>query len=316
MRAALLVLVLLVLGPQAEAQMLTEEPVAVGRGGAALHGTITWPVGSGTVPGVLIIAGSGPVDRDGNTPTLRNDSLLRLGRGLAELGIAALRTDKRGIGESRGAMLRESDLRLDTYVQDTLAWSDLLRRQRRIGPLFLLGHSEGALIATLAAQREMLAGLILLAGAGEPGSIVIMRQLAAQGVSPELRQSAYDIIAALTGRRPAPDVPAPLAPLFRPSVQPYLASWLSVDPAGELARTRTPVLIVQGDADLQITPLDAGRLAAARSGTDLRIIPHMNHVLRQVTLDRLANLVTYGDPTLPLAPDLLPTLAHFIDAAR
>jgi uncharacterized protein len=316
MRAALLALALLLLGPAVRAQVLTEEPVAVGRGPGALHGVITWPAGTGTVPGVLIIAGSGPVDRDGNTPTLHNDSLLRLGRGLALEGIAALRADKRGVGESSGAMPRESDLRLSTYVRDTLAWSDLLRRQRRIGPLFLLGHSEGALIATLAAERESVAGLILLAGAGEPGSVVIMRQLADQHVPADLRQSAYAIIAALTAGRPAPPVPPALAPLFRPSVQPYLTSWLSIDPAAELARTDTPTLIVQGDADLQINPLDAGRLAAARSGTELHIIRHMNHVLRQVTLDPTANLATYDNPTLPLAPPLLPILTDFIRAPR
>jgi uncharacterized protein len=83
-------------GPSAMAW--TEREVSLG----GLHGTLTWPDGSDSVPTVLILAGSGPVDRDGNLPSACNDSLKLLANGLADQGIASLRIDKRGVGDQRG----------------------------------------------------------------------------------------------------------------------------------------------------------------------------------------------------------------------
>ncbi|AWK88630.1 alpha/beta hydrolase [Azospirillum thermophilum] len=291
----------------------TEREVAAGTGPKALQGTLVVPNGVTPVPGVLILAGSGPVDRDGNLPGARNESLKLLAYGLAERGVASLRADKRGIGASRAAGWQEEELRFNSYVADAIAWLAVLRGEPRIARVSLLGHSEGALLATLAAQRTEVAGLVLVAGAGEPAGRVIERQLAATGVPEALQDASRRIIAALKAGRTVSDVPAELAPLFRPSVQPYLASWLSLDPAAELAQVRTPVLIVQGTTDLQIGMDDARRLAAARPGAELFLIEGMNHVLKRAPPDRAANLTTYADPSLPLAPELVATIGAFLD---
>lgn len=116
-----------------------------------LHGSLIVPDRGARSATVLILAGSGPVDRDGNLPGLRNDSLKLLARGLAERGIASLRIDKRSIGQSRAAAMREEDLRIQTYVDDAIGWLAFLGARQDASPLFILGHSEGALIATLAA---------------------------------------------------------------------------------------------------------------------------------------------------------------------
>jgi len=270
------------------------------------------PDGAALVPGVLILAGSGPVDRDGNLPGARNESLKLLPHGLADQGIASLRADKRGIGASRAAERREEDLRFGSYVADAVTWLAVLRAEPRVSRVFLLGHSEGALVATLAAQRAEVAGLVVVAGAGEPAGRVIERQLAAAGVPEALQDASRRIITALEADQTVPDVPAELAPLFRPSVQPYLASWLPIDPVTELARVQVPMLVVQGTTDLQVGVDDARRLAAARPGAELVLIEGMNHVLKRASPDRATNVAAYADPNLPLAPGLIPPITAFL----
>lgn len=100
------------------ARAWTEREAQAGPQPATLHGTLALPDGADPVPGVLILAGSGPVDRDGNLPGVRNESLKLLARALADQGVASLRVDKRGIGASRAAGSREEELRFDTYVAD------------------------------------------------------------------------------------------------------------------------------------------------------------------------------------------------------
>jgi len=266
---------------------------------APLHGTL------------LLVAGSGPVDRDGNLPSLRNDSLRLLAEGLAARGVATLRADKRGVGASQAAAPDEAALNLDTYVNDAVSWMHGLTADLAIGRVGLLGHSEGALIATLAAQQAPADHVVLAAGAGVPAGPAILRQLADGGAPADLVAAARGIIARLLRGEAVADVPDALAGLFRPSVQPYLASWLLRDPAVEAAALRCPVLVVQGTADLQMRVADARLLAAARPGAGLLLVPGMNHVLKVPAEGRAANIAAYADPDLPLAPGLVDGIAGF-----
>jgi len=286
----------------------TEKQVA----SADLHGTLMLPDGEGPVPAVLMLAGSGPVDRDGNLPGFTNNSLILLAQGLAARGIASLRIDKRGIAASRAAGPNEADLRFDDYVRDAVAWLAVLRAEPRAGKLFLLGHSEGALVATLAAQRVDVAGLVLLAGAGEPAGDAVARQLADGHAPAAVQEASKRIAARLAAGEMVQDVPLQLAPLYRPSVQAYVASWFALDPVRELGRTTCPVLIVQGTTDLQVGVTDAHKLQAARADAKLVLIEGMNHVLKDAPAERTANLQTYGAPALPLAAALVPAIADFI----
>ena len=286
----------------------TEQEISNGE----LRGTLTLPETSASFPAALLIAGSGPVDRDGNFPGSPNDSLKLLAHGLAAQGIGSLRVDKRGIGGSHAAGTREEDLRFGTYVADAASWLKLLRGERRVSRVALIGHSEGALVATLVAQQADLAGLILIAGAGEPAARLIERQLSAAGGPPALRETSRRIAASLEKGEAVADIPPELAVLYRAGVQNYLMSWFSLDPARELAKITCPVLIVQGTTDLQVTVLDAQRLAAGRPGSRLLLIEGMNHVLKQAPAERSANRQTYVTPDLPLAPALLPAVVAFL----
>jgi uncharacterized protein len=292
-------------------QAQNETDVTIDGGTAPLKGTLMLPDGAGAVPAVLIIAGSGPTDRNGNSPLgITADTYRLIAQGLAREGIASLRFDKRAVAASVKAAVKEEDLRFETYVNDALSWAAFLQRQPRVSKVFILGHSEGALIGSIAAQKPGFAGFASIAGAGERAGDVLRRQLA--GLPPALLARSRTIIDELETGRTVGDVPKELGALFRPSVQPYLISWFKYDPAAEIAKVSVPVLIVQGTTDIQVTVDDANRLAAAKPDATLLIVQGMNHVLKAAPADRAANVATYSDASLPLKAELMPALVSFV----
>lgn len=279
----------------------------------ALHGTIDVPSGEGPFPIVVVIAGSGPTDRDGNQPGLWNDSLKLLGRGLAGKGIAALRYDRRGVGQSAAAQPEEAGLRIERLSEDVVWWVEQLRGDARFSRVGIVGHSEGSLVGMLAAQRVKVDAFISVAGPGRPIPDVLREQLRRN--LPRSQQAESDrIIAALAAGRLVPEVSKPLAPLFRPSVQPYLISCFKYDPAREIAGLNVPVMVVQGTTDSQESVEGARRLAAAKAGARLRLIEGMNHVLKQART-RIEQELTYSVPLAPLAPGLIDEMADFLKTA-
>ncbi|MGV0759375.1 alpha/beta fold hydrolase [Tistrella mobilis] len=279
-----------------------------------LVGSFGFPCAAGAdavLPVVLMLAGSGPTDRDGNQPGLRTDLLRMLAEDLAARGIASLRVDKRGIGASRAAIADEALMTIDLLASDAAQWTRAARRLADGAPVIVLGHSEGGLIALLAARREAPDAIVLAATPGEPAIRTLERQLAQAPMPDDLRRTADRILADLGAGRKVADVPLELAPLFRPSVQPYLISWLGIDPATVMERFAGPVLILQGDRDLQVTTADARRLAAGRpKDTRVEILARLNHVLKPAPADRAGNIAAYTAPGL--RPD--PRVAMLISA--
>jgi pimeloyl-ACP methyl ester carboxylesterase len=284
--------------------------VEINGGLGPLKGSLLMPDGNGPVPAVLIIPGSGPTDRNSNQPGMTNDALKLVAEQLAGQGIASLRIDKRGVAGSARAAAREEDLRFETYVDDAVAWVAFLKQQKRVAKVIVLGHSEGALVGTIAAQKADTAGLISIAGTGFRAAEVLRRQLGPQ-LPPDLKARAFAALAELEAGRTVANPPTELAALFRPSVQPYLISWFKYDPAAELAKVKVPVLIVQGTTDIQVGVDDAKALAAAKPDAKLMLIDGMNHILRAAPLDRAANAATYTNPALPLKPELVPAMVAF-----
>ncbi|WP_247843003.1 alpha/beta fold hydrolase [Pseudomonas sp. MWU12-3103b] len=290
-----------------------QRPISLDTGSGELFGSLLLPKSDNPVPVVLILAGSGPTDRDGNNPDGgRNDSLKRLAWVLAKHNIASVRYDKRGVAASRPATPDERNLSVEGYVDDAVAWSQKLKSDPRFGPLILLGHSEGALIATLAAPRADAAALISLSGSARPVDQVIREQLA-RSLPPPLMLRSNQILDSLKAGHTDADVPAPLQPIFRPSVQPYLISLFRQDPAKAFAQLKMPTLIVQGSNDMQVGVGDAQALKAAKPDAELVVIEGMNHVMRIVPADVKRQLASYKDPNLPLAAELGGKLIEFID---
>ncbi|MBH3436179.1 alpha/beta hydrolase [Pseudomonas citronellolis] len=295
---------------------LLQRPYDLDTGHGVLRGTLLLPQTASPPPLALLVAGSGPTDRDGNNPEGGNNAYLRrLAEALASNGIASLRYDKRGIARSRDAAPDERQLSVDGYVDDLVAWSDRLAEDPRFGPQVLVGHSEGALIASLAAPRSKAAALVLIAGSGRPIDKVLREQLSVR-LPPPLLAKADAILDRLRGGHQVPEVPAQLNALFRPSVQPYLISLFRHDPARALARVRQPTLILQGTSDIQVDVADAQALQRARPDAELQLISGMNHILRIVPADVKKQLASYNDPGLPLARDLVQRLVGFILRTR
>jgi uncharacterized protein len=278
-----------------------------------LHGTLELPAGHGPFPLALIIAGSGPTDRNGNDPSLGldTDCYKRLAQYLVQRRIASLRYDKRGAGDDFVLALPESELRLETYVSDAVGWGEELRRDPRFSTLTVIGHSEGSLIGMLAARKIPADGFVSIAGAGERASKLLLTQLKPK-LPPDLYRSAQAIIAQLATGRTVAQVPASLDALFRPSVQPYLISWFRYDPLREIATLRMPVLIVQGQRDLQVSTADGRALQRADPTATLRLIPGMNHVMRDVGASIQDNSRAYADPSLPIDATLARSISGFI----
>jgi uncharacterized protein len=312
MRSVVFAAAALVSSAGGDAQETQETAVRLDTKTGTLHGTLLMPArATGRVPVALLIAGSGPTDRDGNTPMLpgKNNSLKMLADALARHGIASLRYDKRGIAASMSAATKESDLLFTTYVDDAVGWLEWLRADARLGDRVVIGHSEGSLLGVLAAQRSPVARVVSLAGAGRPIGEVLEEQLA-RGLPPTLLADARRILGELKAGRTVDSVPPALFVVFRPSVQPYLMSWLPIDPAREIGRLTIPVLIVQGTTDIQASPVDAERLAKANPRASLEMIDGMNHILKEVR-EPSPQTASYSDPTLPLHPRLIDVITRF-----
>ena len=303
------------------ASVTAEQQVELTTSAGAIHGTLAIPPDTdktGKVPVILIIAGSGPTDRDGNSLALpgKNNSYKMLADSLAAEGIASLRYDKRGIAASRAAGTSEANLRFDMYVDDAAAWIKQLQDGGRFSRVVVAGHSEGSLIGMLAAGKARADAFVSIAGPARRASAVLRDQMRPQiGAMPALWEAFETILASFeagTTVEPMPpavqSVPA-LASLFRLSVQPYMISWIKYAPAAEVARLAVPVLIVQGTHDIQVSVDEARALKAAKPDAELLLVEGMNHVLKNAPTDRLQNIATYSNPDLPIAPDVPKAIA-------
>ncbi len=298
--------------PGSVTQTPVSEEVTLETATGTLRGTLLRPAAEGTFPVALIIAGSGPTDRNGNSPLGVNSNYLKmLADSLARHGIASLRYDKRGVAASQAAGLNESALRFDHYVADAVAWVEQLKKDPQLARVAVLGHSEGSLIGMLATQQSSVSAFVSLAGAAQPADSLILEQLREQPAA--IREEAQATFGELRQGRTVANVSPGLQALFRPSVQPYLISWIKHHPAEIIAELSVPTLIVQGTTDLQVPEAEAQRLAVAQPQAELVIIEGMNHVLKNAPTDPVANGATYANPALPLADGLVASLVAFLD---
>ena len=281
----------------------------------ALAGTLLDP--GKDAPAVLMIPGSGPTDRDGNNPLgVKGGVYRQLAEALAAKKVATLRIDKRGMFGSKAAIADANAVTIGDYAADAHAWVDMVRAKTGRRCVWLLGHSEGALVALQAAQNPTgICGLVLVAGAGRPLGEVIRAQLRANPANaPLLPQGEAALDQLEAGKRvPAAAIPAPLQPLFNERVQGYLIDMFQHDPAKLIAAVKLPVLIVQGDKDIQVSVSDAELLKRAQPVATLKLLPGINHVLKSVASDdRAANVATYGDANLAISPAVPDAIAAFV----
>lgn len=307
------------------AAQVSQRSVSVQGERCRLHGTLLSPAGDSARAVVLIVAGSGPTDRNGNQEMVRNNSLKMLAMELARHNVASLRYDKRGVGESRcleagygpvaGGLGGDGGaLVVEDYIADVKLWVQELRRMRRYDKVVVLGHSEGSLVGMAAINDGAQAdGFVSVAGAGRTFDVIIKEQMELQPA--QVRDIANEIVDSLRHGVVVGNVPVFLSPLFSPAVQPFIISIMRYSPQCEMRKLKVPSLLVQGDRDIQIKVLDARLLNAVGRSSELVVIQGMNHVLKCCESDdRELQMVTYVNPALPINESAVHQIIKFINS--
>ena len=272
-----------------------------------VQGTLLSPKGENQPPLAILIAGSGPTDRDGNQAQLKNNSLKYLAEGLAQKGIATFRYDKRVIAQINKATVQEEKMTFEDEVNDALLVVNHFKDKYK--KIILIGHSEGALVGLLVAQKVVVSKFVSISGAGNSSATLIEEQIGKN--APQLKEESQKIISQLRKGELVDNISPYLAPVFRKSVQPYLISWFKYEPAKEITKLQIPILIVQGTNDLQVEDKEAQLLKEAQPKAQLLLIEGMNHVLKKVkTLEE--NQLSYLNPDLPISGELVEGIASFI----
>ncbi len=314
MKKIILSLTCSLIGWQAYAQ--TEKDFKAIKGTDTLWGTCLLPAKPSSTA-VIIIAGSGPTDRNGNNRLgVTGKPLQLIAEGLTNAGYITLRYDKRGIGQSAKAYVPERDNTMDTYINDVALVIESFRKEYPdVKKLIVIGHSEGALLAMPAIAQHPVQGYVSLSGMCDDMITLIGKQLKT-AVPDTLYKNAQIALDSIKNGHQVTQYHPMLASIFHPSSQPFLISAAKYSPAQWISKTTIPVLIVNGTADIQVDEEQARCLKAANPTAELVLIENMNHVLKVSSKDRAENIKTYTDASLPLHEELVPALTRFIEGIR
>lgn len=276
-----------------------------------VDGTLVLPSVKESIPLAIIIQGSGPTDRNGNQPMMNNNSLKMLAEGLADEGVASFRYDKRLIKMVQDPNFSEENVSFNDFIKDAKDVITYFEMDPRFDKIVVIGHSQGSLVGMLAAQDTTVDGLVSIAGAGQEIDDVIVDQIARQ--APFLKDSARKSFDDLRVNGVVTDYDQNLASIFRLSIQPFMMTWMEYNPQEEIKKLNIPVLILNGDVDLQVNVEEARLLNKAKPESQLVIVSQMNHVLKEIdTTDQLDNGKSYNDPNRPLEKSVVPVIANFI----
>lgn len=279
--------------------------------GVDLFGTLTMPNSEDVKTICVIVPGSGPTDRDGNSALgLQADTYKQLAEALSEKGIASFRYDKRGVGKSIVEGLKEEDILFETNIQDLKSIIRNLKGMNKFEKIFLIGHSEGSLVSILCAKEEKVDGIISIAGVGKNAGDLFINQIEMQLAKPIVNE-AKKIIKTLKKGKQVKEVPTMLQNLFRDSAQPYLISWFKYEPRKEIASLKIPVLVLHGDIDHQVAIENAKLLASAKKNTKLSIIKNMTHMIKEVENEK-DELKTYFDNSYSIPKALIDEIVEFV----
>ena len=285
----------------------TKENIAVN---SLLNGSLYTPIKAPKKANlVILIAGSGPTNRDGNQIGLTNNSLKLLAEALASNGIAVYSYDKRIFAQMASGKLDEASLTFDDFIEDAIDVIDYFKNQKKYHSITIAGHSEGALIGLVAANGNANA-YISIAGAGRPIDEVLLEQIGKQ--APFLKEEVEKNLATLKIGNTFELKNQMLASLFRASVQPYMISWIKYHPQNEIKKLQIPTLLINGDKDIQVSVQDAQLLQQAKPDAQLQIIPNMNHIFKVIQGDDAENKASYTNPELPICNELTSIITTFI----
>ncbi|MGA2054168.1 MAG: alpha/beta fold hydrolase [Bradyrhizobium sp.] len=285
----------------------TESQIRVGN----IDAVLTTPADVDRPPVALLVAGSGSTDHDGNGPQAKPATLKKLAEQLAEQKIATLRYDKRGAGGWKPIFGKPEDFRFKDYVDDAVSLVNYLKSSGKFGRVVVIGHSEGGLVAILAARQVQVDRLLLLVTAARRQGDLVKAQLEKRQIPPDILDPILKAIDSIMAGQIVDPPPRGLA--IEPSMQPSVASAFTVDPVDPLKSIDKPILIVGGGRDVQVARLDFIALSAASPLAKTLWLPDMNHVLVDVA-DDADNLAAYNQPERTLDSKLVDAVAAFIQA--
>ena len=274
-----------------------------------VDGTILVPEGVENPIIAIIIGGSGPTDRNGNQQMIDNNSLKYLAEGLTEKGIATFRYDKRILKQMKARTLNEESISFDDFIEDAVEIIGYFKRSKAFSKIFVIGHSQGSLVGMIAAQTGA-DGFVSIAGAGQAIDNVIVDQLEEQ--APGLKDNARQAFDDMRANGIAVNYSPGLASIFRKQIQPFMLTWMRYDPQLEIAKLDMPVLIVNGEKDLQVQVSEAEKLRVAKTDAHYKIIPQMNHILKKIEGDDIENSKSYNEPKRPVMPEVIELISAFI----
>lgn len=277
-----------------------------------ISGTLSMPKNiSGKVPVVIIVADSGPTDRNGNNEQtgLSGNMYKMLAEGLAKSGIASLRYDKRMVGQSKTANKLE-DLRFDDYVDDAVGLIEMLNDDQRFSKVVILGHGEGSLVAMLAARDQPVKDIVSINATSEQGDKLMTDIFKTK---PQYLQDEFKAwLDSLKKGKTFDNIDLAMYPLVSTAKQKYLMSYFKYPPLRVIKVMKVPTVIIQGTTDVQVSVADAEKLKKAKSDATLITIKGMSHIMKEGPADKDANMETYANPTLPLKTELVPDIVDFI----
>ena len=309
----LLPVVLLTIKAMAQSGASEESPITYKNLSGNINGTLTMPKNaSGKVPVVLIVADSGPTDRNGNNEQtgLAGNTYKLIADGLGKNGIASVRYDKRMVGESKTANKIE-DLRFDDYVDDAVGLIDMLNDDKRFSKVVVLGHGEGALVSMLAARDQPAKAIISVNASSEQGDKLMTEIFKSK---PQYLQDEFKtLLDSMKKGKTFDNIDLAMYPLVTTAKQKYLMSYFKYQPLRVIKVMKVPMLIIQGTTDVQTSVADAEKFKKAKSDALLITIKGMNHIMKEAPADKDQNMATYSNPGLPLKAELIPDLVDFIN---
>lgn len=275
-----------------------------------VKGTLVNPDGDEKKPLVILIPGSGTTNRDGNNAMSKNNSLKYLAESLVDKGIATYRYDKTVLNFTPADTAKINALNFDMLIKEASDVIDFFKKQDQFSKVIVAGHSQGSLVGMIAAVDRSDA-FISLAGMGRSVDVLLEEQIAKQ--APVLLDETKRVLIELRNGNTVDDYNPFLANLFNKSVQPFLISYMKYNPASEIGKLKQPVLIVQGDNDIQISVTDAEILHKACAQSKIVLIQKMNHLFKKIEGERAENMASYANPDLPIMEELTFNLVQFIN---
>lgn len=274
-----------------------------------IDGTLLTPNDTNKPDLAIIIAGSGPTDRNGNQNFSKNNSLKHLAEALTNNGIATFRYDKRVVKQIKLGKI-DKRIKFDDFVEDAIAVLNYFKDQGVYNRIYIVGHSQGSLIGMLASQHGA-DGFISLAGAGQNIGDVLIEQVTK--TAPQFEEDTRRVVEKLKKGKSAKDYPPALESIFNSDIQPFMINWMSYYPIKELKKLDIPILLINGTKDLQVSVKEAELLKAANDRAQLKIVENMNHVLFIFEGSDLENFKSYNESWRPVSEELISSIISFIN---